>query len=206
MSTTNLGIIKSEANPLTGTKVQLNTGGWFIAESSAVKKSEIESNKTQTITENGTAEITPSSGKEAMEKVTVTVNVPPEDKKYRCYQTGTQSSGYHDEDNIEDAPFIVFSDTPIDLDNLEVGDEINVAWLDDRSFDLYGLTRADLGIGNRGNMVRSGPFRVSEIDGDVITFYYPGAGTTYEYRTTINKTYKTADLTLAYILTQWNYV
>lgn len=76
MSTTNLGIIKSEANPLTGTRVQLNTGGWFIAESSAVQKSKIESNKTQTITQNGTVEITPSSGKEAMAKVTVTVNVP----------------------------------------------------------------------------------------------------------------------------------
>lgn len=76
MSTTNLGIIKSEANPLTGTRVQLNTGGWFIAESSAIQKSKIESDKTQTITENGTVEITPSSGKEAMEKVTLTVNVP----------------------------------------------------------------------------------------------------------------------------------
>lgn len=77
MSTTNLGIIKSEANPLTGTRVQLNTGSWFVDESSAIKKSKIESNKTQTITENGTGiEITPSSGKEAMEKVTLTVNVP----------------------------------------------------------------------------------------------------------------------------------
>lgn len=76
MSTTNLGIIKSEANPLTGTRVQLNTGGWFIAESSAIQKSKIESDKTQIITENGTVEITPSSGKEAMEKVTLTVNVP----------------------------------------------------------------------------------------------------------------------------------
>ncbi len=77
MSTSNLGIIKSEDNPLKGTRVQLNTGSWFIAESSAVSKSKIENNKTQTITENGEGiEITPSSGKDAMEKVTLTVNVP----------------------------------------------------------------------------------------------------------------------------------
>lgn len=86
MSTTNLGIIKSEANPLTGTKVQLNTGGWFIAESSAVQKSKIESNKTQTITENGTVEITPSSGKEAMAKVTVTTNIPQTSQSYTWYE------------------------------------------------------------------------------------------------------------------------
>lgn len=36
----------------------------------------LEDNKTATITENGTVEITPSTGKDGMKKVTATVNVP----------------------------------------------------------------------------------------------------------------------------------
>lgn len=38
----------------------------------------LEGNKEVTITENGTVEITPSEGKDAMKKVTATVNVAPE--------------------------------------------------------------------------------------------------------------------------------
>ena len=38
----------------------------------------LENNKEVTITENGTVEITPSGGKDAMKKVTATVNVAPE--------------------------------------------------------------------------------------------------------------------------------
>lgn len=41
-----------------------------------------ENNKTVTITENGSVEITPSSGYDNMKKVTATVNVPTVDKLY----------------------------------------------------------------------------------------------------------------------------
>ena len=42
----------------------------------------VEDNKTASITANGTVEITPSSGKTSMKKVTATVAVPTNDKLY----------------------------------------------------------------------------------------------------------------------------
>lgn len=47
----------------------------------AVTSGEVELNKEVTITSNGETEVTPSSGKEAMKKATVTVAVPLEDNK-----------------------------------------------------------------------------------------------------------------------------
>lgn len=49
--------------------------------SEAVTAGEIEANKEVTITANGETEVTPTSGKEAMKKATVTVAVPLEDNK-----------------------------------------------------------------------------------------------------------------------------
>ena len=49
--------------------------------SEAVTSGEIETNREVTITANGDTEITPTSGKEAMKKVTATVAVPLEDNK-----------------------------------------------------------------------------------------------------------------------------
>lgn len=52
-----------------------------FAQAVSGSSSDVEDNKTVTLTANGEAEITPSSGKTSMKKVTATVAVPIEDNK-----------------------------------------------------------------------------------------------------------------------------
>ena len=53
-----------------------------FAQAVSGSSSDVEDNKTATITANGTVEITPSSGKTSMKKVTATVAVPTVTKLY----------------------------------------------------------------------------------------------------------------------------
>lgn len=69
----NISIAKLEINPSQDKikKVVFSNGQEFTS-------TVVEQEKTVTITENGTVEITPSTGKDSMKKVSATVNVPPD--------------------------------------------------------------------------------------------------------------------------------
>lgn len=208
MSTTNLGIIKSEANPLTGTRVQLNTGGWFIAESSAIQKSKIESNKTQTITENGTVEITPSSGKEAMEKVTLTVNVSSESSQkfpvYSCYlaDTGDDSEA---ENISESYVLLLFSDdelkTPISPNDLSDGGTVYGVYVDSARMYSYGIDAEKVDIG-AGCVQETLPMKVDHTSNNIMCFDTRDEDSHYIF---IKTDEEVNSYDWFYILTNWRY-
>lgn len=134
MSTTNLGIIKSEANPLTGTRVQLNTGGWFIAESSAIPKSKVIDSIEVNITQNGQETIRPVGGKEAFKEVVIKTNATPpklitvSKKTINEVDTPVTLSFYYQTTSDFSDRFIFLNDNTIRCSELTYGETVNFEW------------------------------------------------------------------------------
>lgn len=106
--------------------------------------SELEPNKTATITVNGTTTITPSSGYEGMEKATVTVAVPAANPTYPVYRASSRGEGTMDQDDISDSyAVLLFSDssmtTPLDPTTLTSSDSAYLVWVSDAEIRGYGI-------------------------------------------------------------------
>lgn len=106
--------------------------------------SELETNKTATITANGTTTINPSSGYEGMEKATVTVAVPATNPTYPVYKASNRGAGTIDQDDIsDDYAVLLFSDssmtTPLDPTTLTSSDSAYLVWVAEADIRGYGI-------------------------------------------------------------------
>lgn len=106
--------------------------------------SELEPNKTATITANGTSEITPSSSYEGMAKATVTVAVPPSSYEYPVYRASNRGDGTIDQTAISDSyAVLLFSDagmtTPLDPATLTSADSAYLVWVAESDIRGYGI-------------------------------------------------------------------
>lgn len=118
--------------------------------------SELEPEKTATITANGTTTINPSSGYEGMAKAKVTVAVPATNPTYPVYRASNRGAGTIDQEDIsDDYAILLFSDssmtTPLDPTTLTSSDSAYLVWVAEADIRGYGIDDSLVG----GSMVVS---------------------------------------------------
>lgn len=167
-----------------------------------------ENNKTITITENGSVEITPSSGYNNMKKVTATVNVQSTDAPkfpvYSCYLASTGDDS--EAENISESyVLLLFADdeikTPVSPADLSDNDTVYGVYIDDARMYSYGVDAEKVDIGG-GCVQEILPMKVDHTSNNIMCFDTRDTDGHYIF---INPNEETTSYDWFYILTNWRY-